>query len=157
MSVQAVGVTGYQDFSRVQNRKMRPEVDNEYAKKKAEAEKGAPYSFMADDNGFICYHGVTFYCDNENQVLSLGDVSDPDQVLTIPLEDGGCLKVNRANIGDLSHAITMFTPGDIKRILSAIAEDTHCVRKINEIGETQDEAVEQIASGTSGEEEPDAV
>ncbi len=146
MSIAAIG--GSQDFSRIQSPRNRPAIDGSYVEKKIETEKKAPYSFMADGQGYIQYHGVTFFCDDEKQVISLGDISDPKQVLTIPLEDGGCLKVNRANIGDLSHAISMFTPGDIKRILSAIAQDAHCTRKINEMEEMEDAAVNEAVSGT---------
>ena len=38
-------------------------------------------------------------------------------------ENGGCLKVNRDNIEDLSKAIAMFSPEDIRRILVALQQD----------------------------------
>ncbi len=86
-------------------------------------EKRAPYSYMADETGMILYNGVTFVCDDEKQQICLGDVSNPKEVLSIPLSGGGCLKVNRNNLGDLAKAIGMFSAEDIGRILRAIAKD----------------------------------
>lgn len=93
-----------------------------------EEEKKAPYSFLAvvDATGqkYIEHKGVRFLCDDKKQELTLGDMSNPDQVLTIPLEKGGCLKVNRENLGDLADAIDMFSPQDVGRIMRAITTDT---------------------------------
>lgn len=95
-------------------------------------EKEAPYSALARDS-IINYNGVVFICDYERNALCLGDMSNPDDVLSIPLSGGGTLKVNRDNIDELSKAIGMFSPEDVNRILRAIAEDTQCKRKLNEI------------------------
>ncbi|MCI9532877.1 MAG: hypothetical protein HFH38_14410 [Lachnospiraceae bacterium] len=84
---------------------------------------GAPYSALADSNGMIESNGVVFQCDYENNRLCLGDVSDPGKCITIPLENGGCLMVNRDNIDDLAKGIGMFSPADINRILRAISQD----------------------------------
>lgn len=86
-------------------------------------EKKAPYSYLADESGMIVYNGVTFLCDNKKQQICLGDMTDSKNVLTIPLAKGGCLKVNRDNLGDLAKAIGMFSPEDVERILRAIARD----------------------------------
>lgn len=144
------GVAGfdstYQQYSRVQNKEDRPLVDGNFLAEKIEKEKKAPYSYLADANGMIQYKGVVFVCDDEKQTISLGDITDEKKVLTIPLEEGGCLKVNRDNLGDLSHAISMFSPEDVKRILSAIAQDTQCTRKQYEIDEMEDNAVNAAVS-----------
>ena len=87
------------------------------------SKKKAPYSYLADESGMITYKGVTFYCDDERQSLCLGDTSDVDNTLVIPLSGGGCLKVNRANLGDLARAIGMFSPEDQGRIMRAISLD----------------------------------
>lgn len=68
----------------------------------------------------ITYNGVSFFCDYENNAITLGDMSDEKNVITVQLENGGCLKVNRDNIEDLSKAIAMFSPEDIRRILVAL-------------------------------------
>ena len=73
-----------------------------------------PYGEFAQD-GVITYNGVTFVCD---------DMSDKSKVLNIALSDGGCLKVNRDNIGDLSACVGMFSPEDLNLIMRAIAQDT---------------------------------
>lgn len=85
--------------------------------------KKAPYSYLADENGIISYNGVTFVCNDEKQQICLGDMSDTKNVINIPLAEGGCLRVNRDNIGDLAKAIGMFSPEDMGRIMRAIAQD----------------------------------
>ncbi|MCI6553008.1 MAG: hypothetical protein MR430_05700 [Lachnospiraceae bacterium] len=98
---------------------------------------GAPYSYLADENGIIEYKGVIFTCDNERRRLCLGDVSNPDHVIQIPLSQGGCLLVNRNNIGDLGRAISMFSPEDINRILRALSLDAKLRGTEKEIEEWQ--------------------
>lgn len=85
--------------------------------------KKAPYSYLADKDGNIVYKGVTFVCDYQKNRLCLGDMSNPKNVITIPLAKGGCLCVNRDNIGMLAKAIGMFSAEDIGRIMRAIAQD----------------------------------
>ncbi len=85
-------------------------------------EDNAPYSALAED-GVITYNGVSFICDYENNCICLGDMSDDNNVITVALEKGGSLKVNRDNIDELSTAIAMFSPEDIRRILVAIQQD----------------------------------
>ena len=100
--------------------------------------KSAPYSYLADDSGMIEYNGVVFSCDNERNTISLGDVSNPKDVITIPLSGGGCLQVNRDNIDDLSKAIGMFCPEDINRILRALSKDAKAQKALQEIEEEKD-------------------
>ena len=91
-----------------------------------------PYSHLVKD-GLIEYNGVVFVCDYKINALCLGDMSDPDAVLSIPLAGGGLLKVNRDNIDDLVSAIGMFSPEDVNRILRALSEDAECSKKIAQI------------------------
>ncbi len=100
-------------------------------------QKKAPYSYLADDMGQIEYNGVVFQCDYEQNRLCLGDVSNPDDCLSIPLESGGCLVVNRDSIDGLSKAIGMFSPEDINRIMRAIAQDAKIQKMKNQL---EDEA-----------------
>lgn len=96
--------------------------------------ESVPYGYMAKD-GVISYNGVEFVCDEEKNAICLGDMSDKSRVLTIPLSGGGSLMVNRDNIGDLSKAISMFSPEDINRILRAIADDNKAQEAQNTIEE----------------------
>ena len=105
-------------------------------------EKKAPYSYLADPSGMIVYNGVTFVCDDKKQTISLGDMSNPNKVLNIPLSKGGCLRVNRDNLGDLVKAIDMFSPEDVARILRAIAQDKHMEEVRLEIEEIESKIVE---------------
>ena len=63
-------------------------------------------------------------CDEKTNSICLGDMSDKSKVLKIALSGGGCLKVNRDNIGDLSACVGMFSPEDLNLIMRAIAQDT---------------------------------
>lgn len=102
--------------------------------------KKAPYSYLADDNGMIDYKGVTFFCDYEKNQITLGDMSDKNNVITVPLSGGGFLKVHRNSIDDLVKAIDMFSPQDMTRILQAIAQD----KKVREMQQEIDEMVNGI-------------
>ncbi|MCM1257922.1 MAG: hypothetical protein NC307_08715 [Roseburia sp.] len=115
-------------------------------KRLLEGEK-APYSHLANDNGEIIYNGVVFYCDYKKNQITLGDVSDEKNVITVPLADGGCLKVNRDNLGELTKAIGMFSPEDVNRILQAIAQDNMAREMQKEI----DDMVNGIGVKESGE------
>ena len=82
-----------------------------------------PYGHLAKD-GVIEYNGVVFVCDEKTNSICLGDMTDEENVLNIPLSGGGHLKVNRNSIGLLSKAAGMFSPEDLNLIMRAIAEDT---------------------------------
>lgn len=105
--------------------------------------KKAPYSYLAKD-GIVEYNGVTFVCDYKKNALCLGDVSNPKNVLNISLPSGGCLKVNKDNIGDLQRAAGMFSPEDLNAIMRAIAQYNHCTSKLNEIDEEEEEVAESV-------------
>lgn len=97
-----------------------------------------PYEYLAKD-GVITYKGVQFVCDYKEHAICLGDVSDRRQTLTIPLSNGGSLKVNRSQIGTLSKAIGMFSPEDVNLILRAIAMDQKCQQELNKIDELEND------------------
>lgn len=116
-----------------------PKRDIESMESAMSSPKGkAPYSMMADENGMIEYNGVVFTCDYQNNQLCLGDMSNPDDVIRIPLSEGGCLMLNRDNIGDLSKAIGMFSPEDINLILRALKMDAKVQQMKKEIEEMED-------------------
>lgn len=93
-----------------------------------------PYGYLAQD-GVIHYNGVEFVCDEQSNAICLGDMSNPKEVLTIRLSGGGRLMVNRKNLGELSQAITMFSPEDINLIMRAIADDKKAQEALREIEE----------------------
>lgn len=90
--------------------------------RRIEGKDKVPYGEMAED-GVIEYNGVTFVCDYEHNRLTLGDTTNKEDCINIPLSGGGSLLVNRDNIDALSKAIGMFSPEDVKRILEALARD----------------------------------
>lgn len=119
---------------------------------------GAPYGFMAEEgSSTIEYNGVTFHCDDLNRQLTLGDVSDPNNTLTIPMSGGGVLKVNRDNLGDLSKAIGMFSPEDVKRILQGIAQDTKAQSAKNEVEEQKTSTCEKMVDNQNETEKAEDV
>ena len=77
-----------------------------------EGKDKVPYGEMAED-GVIEYNGVTFVCDYEHNRLTLGDTTNKEDCINIPLSGGGSLLVNRDNIDALSKAIGMFSPEDV--------------------------------------------
>ena len=119
---------------------MRTEEEDAFSAVLAEKLKGTyreskvPYSHLAKD-GVIQYNGVVFVCDEVNQAICLGDMNDRKNVISIELENGGRLMVNRNNFSELQSAITMFTPEDINRILRAIADDQKEQKELQEIDE----------------------
>lgn len=102
------------------------------------------YFSLADETGAINYHGVVFNCDEMKNALCLGDMSNMENVMVIPLSGGGRLMVNRDNIDGLAKAIGMFTPEDVKRILDAIATDAKVKNKGKEIQEKINKAYMDI-------------
>ncbi len=125
-------------------------VTEEAIRKLLGKDRQAPYSLMADVNGVVDYNGVIFQCDFENNRICLGNVSDPSKCISVPLERGGCLVFNRDNIEDLSRAIGMFSPEDVKRIMQAIAQDAK-VRQTQMQIEDETSGVEVLES-SEGEE-----
>lgn len=104
---------------------------------------GKSYADLANEAGLINYNGVVFKY--ENNTLCLGDVSNKNNVLTIPLSGGECLMVNRNSLDDLAKAIGLFSPQDTKRILDAIAADAKAKSKDAEIKNTISKAYETIS------------
>lgn len=98
----------------------------------------APYSMLADPKtGKIEYNGVEYYCDFQKNQICLGDMTDIDNILNIPLSGGGRLMLNRNNLDDLEKSIKLFSPEDISIIMQAIATDNK-MRQIQQ--ELEDEA-----------------
>lgn len=128
------------------------ELEDELIQKLIGNRGKAPYSALADENGMITYHGVVFQCDYENNRLCLGDVSNPNNCLTIPLEKGGCLVVNRDDIDSLIDAIDMFSPKDINRIMRAIAQDSK-LRQVEQQIEDKTSGLEVLDKKEEGEHE----
>ncbi len=121
-------------------RQMKDKLVNDKDKVQAipEKGKGAPYSYLADENGIVEYKGVIFHCNNEKKELCLGDMSNRKNVIRIPLSGGGCLMVNRDNIDQLGKAIGMFSPEDINNILRALKLDAKIQEMKKETEEMED-------------------
>lgn len=114
------------------------------------AQRG-PYEDLAVD-GIISYNGTTFICDREKNQLRLGDTSDKNKCLNIPLSGGGNLIVNKDNLEELSDAIGMFNPKDQYLIMRALME----YKKIQEIkGEIEESDSIMIGGETYTQKEWD--
>ena len=110
-----------------------------------------PYGHLAED-GTITYNGVVFVCDERTNSICLGDVGDRENTLVIPLSEGGCLKVNRDNLGDLSRAIGMFSPEDVNRIMRAIAKDNKAKQMEAELEDEKSDVTNLAADHTEPKE-----
>ena len=134
-----------------------------------EGKDKVPYGEMAED-GIIEYNGVVFVCDYEHNRLTLGDTTNKEDCINIPLSGGGSLLVNRDNIDALSKAIGMFSPEDVRRILEALARDNKIQQMKKELDDMEngddvdnneeasettdaDKAAGTDPSGTAGEPE----
>lgn len=125
--------------------------EDDLIKKLDEKFNGAPYGYMAEDGASSFeYNGVTFGIDNNTKTLSLGDVSDEKNTLTIPLSGGGTFKVNRNNYDELAKAIGMFSPEDVKRIMHAMAQDAKARTAENEVEEEKNNTYGKMVDGQSG-------
>lgn len=102
-----------------------------------ESGKRCPYQALAKD-GIIEYNGVTFVCDFEHNQITLGDVSNKKDCITVALSEGGSLVVNRDNLSDLSKAVGMFSPEDVNRILRAITLDNKVRQMQQELDDEED-------------------
>lgn len=105
-----------------------------------------PYSQYMRGNTIV-YNGVTFLCDSKRHTISLGDVSNPKNVINIPLADGGTLLVNRNEVGSLAKAIGMFSAEDVGRILRALEEDKQIQKNQLTIEEEENQTMERMVSG----------
>ena len=110
-----------------------------------------PYANLAED-GIVSYNGTIFVYDEEHSALCLGDMSDEKNVITIPMSNGGNLKVNRDNLGDLANAIGMFSPEDVKRIMEAIAQDKKVQQTLKEIDDDKNSIGDGNTNTANGEE-----
>lgn len=159
-----------QSANQVTNDKVQEDLDKKVSDKSGRKEKAdrivndkvngrdpGNWAILADDNGVITYNGICFLFDSETNSLSLGDMSQKDNVLSIPLSRGGTLNVNRNNIDDLAKAIGMFSPEDINRIMRAISEDAHCRRKLNEIEDDKNSLGEEEDSVKNQEDAEQSV
>ncbi len=124
-----------QDWSQLE--RTTEEKINSLLEDRIAAENGVPYYHLAKD-GIIDYKGVIFVCDEEHKAICLGNVADKGNCLTIPLSEGGCLIVNRDNLGDLAKAISMFSPEDVNLIMRAIAQDAKVQQMKNELEDDSD-------------------
>ena len=126
------------------------------AQKRAAQIDNCPYAEMIDpETGVISYNGVVFIPDSQKNAICLGDMSNEDNILTIPLSKGGSLRVNRNNIDQLGKAIDMFSPEDIRRIMEAISLDAKVQKEKAEIEESKFEVGRKMTASNSLERKTD--
>lgn len=110
----------------------------------AEEEGMVPYSARMK-GGMIVYHGVTFQCNPKESSITLGDMSNPKDVIMIPLSGGGVLKVNYNNLDELAQALGMFSAEDLGNILRAVATFQKARSVEMEIEEEENASYNQLA------------
>lgn len=128
-------------------------LSQETQQKTRDKDEWFPYDNMSQDGLTITYNGVTFSCSKTDHTISLGDTSNPKNVIRIPLSKGGTLLVNKNNIADLGRAITMFSTEDIGIILRTIAEFQKAASLEYEMEEDEMNTMERITENSSGVEE----
>ena len=95
---------------------------------------------------------MTLVCNSKNNTINIGDTSDVNKCLRVPLSGGGTLLVNKDNMSDLSRAIGLFSPEDINRIMRAIATDQKAQEELNKI-EDDTNSVGDSADASIGNED----
>lgn len=114
--------------------------------------KQAPYSSLANEDGVIEYNGIILQCDFDNNRLILGDCSNLDNCIRVPLSGGGEFVFNRDQLSNISKIISMFSPEDQNRIMRAISLDKQCRKQLKEIEDTVTESVENISENSDTNE-----
>ena len=103
-----------------------------------ESEMWAPYCHLKNEDGVVEYNGVIFTLDYQRKWICLGDVTNLEDVIRVPLSEGGSLMVNRDSIDALGRSIGMFSPEDINRILRALKMDAKIQQMKREVEEMED-------------------
>lgn len=114
--------------------------------------KQAPYSSLANEDGVIEYNGIILQCDFDNNRLILGDCSNLDNCIRVPLSGGGEFVFNRDQLSNISKIISMFSPEDQNRIMRAISLDKQCRKQLKEIEDTVTESVENVSENSDTNE-----
>lgn len=114
--------------------------------------KQAPYSSLANEDGVIEYNGVILQCDFDNNRLMLGNCSNLDNCIRVPLSGGGEFVFNRDQLSNISKIISMFSPEDQNRIMRAISLDKQCRKQLKEIEDTVTESVENVSENSDTNE-----
>lgn len=133
-------------YNRFDSNKVNKHIEQEWKNHKSE------YSYLAD-GGEIAYNGVAFQYDEESDSISLGDMSNKDNILTINLSGGTVLHVNRNDIDSLVKAIGMFKPEDVKKIMDAIAIDAKSRNKPIEVEKEQTDTFNEMMDKIEGKED----
>jgi hypothetical protein len=102
------------------------------------------YGRMADSKGEIKYNDTTYLYDAKKKEISIGDVSNKDDVISVTLTTGDTLLINRNNIDAVAKSIGLFTPKDVNRILNAIAQDAKAQSKRFEIENDKSKAYDTM-------------
>ena len=88
---------------------------------------------------------IILQCDFDNNRLILGDCSNLDNCIRVPLSGGGEFVFNRDQLSNISKIISMFSPEDQNRIMRAISLDKQCRKQLKEIEDTVTESVENVS------------
>lgn len=110
-----------------------------------------PYFMMSKDGATVNYNGVTFSCNHESGALELGDCSNREKCIRVPLAKGGSLLFNPDSIGGVNKAIGMFSAEDQGRIMRAIQMYNLASQKLEEMEEKK-EAVSENTTSENDEE-----
>lgn len=74
--------------------------------------------------GMAVYNGVAINFDFEHGIMSVGDMSQGNDIIHVgKLSNGYAFSFNRDNIDDISKILDLFSPEDINKIMEAITKD----------------------------------
>ena len=115
------------------------------ADQKHSANPRNPYFAQAQD-GMLSYAGLTFFCNEKNNALELGDVSNPKDVISIGLSNGGSIHVNKHDIADLLKCSGLFSAEDMDRIMAAYEKQKIAEQREKKIEDEMEDALVDRAS-----------
>ncbi len=101
------------------------------------------YFAFANEQNEIHHKNVVFHCNRDKNFISLGDCSDSSAYITVSLEKGGFLRVNRRNLADLSYAISLFSAKDIGLIGTTVSRHLNLQKISEEWRSKKEQPVEQ--------------
>lgn len=115
-----------------------------------------PY-FIGARDGFKEYNGVKFRCNYKSGALELGDCSNPNKCLRVPLSGGGSLVCNPDSFSGLSQAFGMFSAEDQGRIMRAMKIFQMAQDKLEELEEDENAAPDEAAETDNEQDSAESI
>ncbi len=116
-------------------------------------EKDIPYGRNYNPElNIVEINGIAFDYDSSRNAITLGDVSEGADCISVRLKNGGTLIFNIDDLESIRYAIGGFSPEDQGRILKAIAEHNHNKSMEKDFEEERNNIIRDLKSDKTEEE-----